>query len=634
MEKTGLVRGRYRLLERIGRGGMGEVWRALDESLGRQVAVKCLKPLGPELDEQSARVLRERFRREARVAASLQHRGITVVHDFGEDDGVLHLVMELLDGRHLGQVLEDNGHHPLPLPDLVDVTEQIAAALAYTHRQGVVHRDLKPANIVRLADGTLKICDFGIARLARDMDPGSRLTSAGIAMGTPHYMSPEQISGGSADHRSDLYSLGCVLYELATGTPPFDQEDAWSVLVGHRDTTPRPLRDHRPELPEPFERLVLDLLAKDPDDRPGDAAELGDRLAAARYAHPAGSPVPLDEPYEPRLPAWTRGMTTGSKAVGALARATPPDVSTGLTGPWTGRTGPTATGPPPQAPGRPPPPSGAAAALARRHVSGLTLARHGRWAEAATTHRAVAAERERILGPDHPDTLASRYEAGTALLRAGRPAEALAEYEHVAELRQRALGPDHPATLLVRQDQAHVLGRLGRDFEAHQLYAAVLAARERADGPGHPDTLRCRHNLAVTLGRAGAGRGLLPDGLRGRRRPLPHPRPRPPRHPDHPPRGGARPRTARPLGGRAPRLPGDRRGPAARPGPAPPGHPRGPPRGGRQPRRLGAAPRPWSCTATWWSNGPGPAARRTPAPSAPGTGWASTSAGWGGGRRR
>ncbi|WP_327191406.1 tetratricopeptide repeat protein [Streptomyces xinghaiensis] len=503
MEKTGLVRGRYRLLERIGRGGMGEVWRALDESLGRQVAVKCLKPLGPELDEQSARVLRERFRREARVAASLQHRGITVVHDFGEDDGVLHLVMELLDGRHLGQVLEDNGHHPLPLPDLVDVTEQIAAALAYTHRQGVVHRDLKPANIVRLADGTLKICDFGIARLARDMDPGSRLTSAGIAMGTPHYMSPEQISGGSADHRSDLYSLGCVLYELATGTPPFDQEDAWSVLVGHRDTTPRPLRDHRPELPEPFERLVLDLLAKDPDDRPGDAAELGDRLAAARYAHPAGSPVPLDEPYEPRLPAWTRGMTTGSKAVGALARATPPDVSTGLTGPWTGRTGPTATGPPPQAPGRPPPPSGAAAALARRHVSGLTLARHGRWAEAATTHRAVAAERERILGPDHPDTLASRYEAGTALLRAGRPAEALAEYEHVAELRQRALGPDHPATLLVRQDQAHVLGRLGRDFEAHQLYAAVLAARERADGPGHPDTLRCRHNLAVTLGRLG-----------------------------------------------------------------------------------------------------------------------------------
>ncbi|MCK1823584.1 serine/threonine protein kinase, partial [Streptomyces sp. XM83C] len=236
MGDSRLVQGRYRLLERIGRGGMGEVWRARDESLGRQVAVKCLRPAGPQHDPAFARVVRERFRREARVAAGLQHRGVTVVHDFGESDGVLFLVMELLQGRDLSRLLEDNRGHPLPVPDVVDIAGQVAAALAYTHRQGIVHRDLKPANIVRLTDGTVKICDFGIARLGHDIGFTTRLTGTGIAMGTPHYMSPEQIGGDEVDHRSDLYSLGCVLYEIATGTPPFDLGDPWAILVGHRDT--------------------------------------------------------------------------------------------------------------------------------------------------------------------------------------------------------------------------------------------------------------------------------------------------------------------------------------------------------------------------------------------------------------
>ncbi len=457
MGDTRLIQGRYRLLDLIGRGGMGEVWRARDESLGRHVAVKCLKPLNTQADPAFTRVLRERFRREARMAAALQHRGVTVVHDFGETDGVLYLVMELLEGRNLSQLLEDNKHHPLPLDDIVEIADQTAAALAYTHQQSIVHRDLKPANIMRLTDGTVKICDFGIARLGHDIGFTSRLTGTGIAMGTPHYMSPEQIGGDQVDHRSDLYSFGCVLYEIATGVPPFDLDDAWAVLIGHRDTPPEPPRSHRAELPEYVERIILDLLAKQPGERPRDARELEHRLhegrtasgyvpmAVSRPAAPSAHlAAPLIPSREPRLPSWTRGMTTGHKAAGRGPRTTPPDASAGLAGDWTARP-----------------------------------------------------------APDHPDTLTGRYERGLLLSRTGRPADALREYTHVARVRERTLGPDHPDTLAARHEMAYVLGKLGRHFDAHQAYAAVLAARERVLGPDHPDTLRCRHNLAFNLSRLG-----------------------------------------------------------------------------------------------------------------------------------
>lgn len=525
-----LIHGRYQLLDLIGRGGMGEVWRARDEALGRHVAVKCLKPLGPERDQSFTRILRERFRREARVAAALQHRGITVVHDFGEYEGILYLVMELLDGKNLSQLLDDNRHHPLPVGDIVDMAEQVASALAYTHEQGVVHRDLKPANIMRLGDGTAKICDFGIARLGHDIGFTARLTGTGIAMGTPHYMSPEQIGGDQVDERSDLYSLGCVLYEIATGAPPFDLEDAWSVLVGHRDTAPEAPRGHRPELPEYLDRIILDLLAKNPEERPCDARELERRITQGARPAP-GTYVPTvrapqieprpDAPVreqpelpqqpvreqpasrEPGLPSWTRGMTTGHKAAGGPGpRVTPPDTAAGLSGEWIPRDT-DHTPALPEVARRSAPDPELLATLVSRHNAGLSLGRLERWAEAGEVHRSVAAEREHALGPDHPDTLASRYEVAFTLSRTGRAADALREYRGVVEGRERVLGPEHPDTLGARQEVAYVLGKLGRHFEAHQVYNTVLAARERAMGPEHPDTLRCRHNLAFNLSRLG-----------------------------------------------------------------------------------------------------------------------------------
>ncbi|MGW7524406.1 tetratricopeptide repeat protein [Streptomyces sp. NPDC054783] len=505
MGENRLVQGRYRLLDLIGRGGMGEVWRALDESLGRQVAVKCLKPLGPGHDPSLARVLRERFRREARVAAGLSHRGVTVVHDFGESDGVPYLVMELLEGRDLSRLLQDNKGHPLPVRDVEDIAAQVAAALAYTHQQGVIHRDLKPANIVRLADGTVKICDFGIARLGHDIGFTARLTGTGVALGTPHYMSPEQIGGEPVDQRSDLYSLGCVLYEIATGAPPFDLEDAWAILIGHRDTPPRPPSEHRPELPGHLQRVILDLLAKRPEERPYDAGELVRRMRAGRGAAASGTAVEIPEARgAARLPSWTRGMTTGHKALGAGPGALSPDAGAALSVRWEApRRG---AGPYPACGSRR---DGGPPGFERSRELGGAAGRNGpsdarRPVPAPPAERtALPAERPALLGPDHPESLAGRYGAAFALVRAGRVAEALAAYTDLAEARARVLGADHPDTLAARQETAYALGRLGRHFEAHQVYAEVLAARVRVMGPDHPDTLRCRHNLACTLGRLG-----------------------------------------------------------------------------------------------------------------------------------
>lgn len=253
-----LVADRYRLHVCIGRGGMGEVWQATDEVLGRPVAVKLM--LAQSTDPSAG----DRFRLEAQTAARLSHPHVVGVFDFGTWDGKLFLVMELVEGDSLAGSPSD----PLILPAerVAVVAAHAAAGLAAAHRQGVVHRDIKPGNLLVDAEGTVKLADFGIARFVDD--PSAGLTTTGQIVGTGLYLAPERALGQPASSASDVYSLGCVLYQLLTGRPPFRADTATALLYQHIDTAPVPPGRLGVALPPEFETYLLSLLAKQPDQRP------------------------------------------------------------------------------------------------------------------------------------------------------------------------------------------------------------------------------------------------------------------------------------------------------------------------------------------------------------------------------
>ncbi|MFD0310436.1 serine/threonine-protein kinase [Streptomyces sp. NPDC127119] len=276
-----LVAERYRLQASIGRGGMGEVWQATDEVLGRAVAVKLL--LGDEADSAAS----ARFRLEAQTAARLSHPYVVAVFDFGAWDGRFYLVMELVEGRSLAQELTASG--TLGADRVATIAAQAAAGLAAAHREGIVHRDIKPGNLLADAQGTVKIGDFGIARFVDD--PSSALTTAGQIVGTSLYLAPERALGRPASAASDVYSLGCVLYQLLTGRPPFQGESATITLHQHIDMAPVPPRERGIQLPPAFENYLLGLLAKQPEDRPT-AQEVADWFGTGAWQGRA-EPLPV-----------------------------------------------------------------------------------------------------------------------------------------------------------------------------------------------------------------------------------------------------------------------------------------------------------------------------------------------------
>jgi TolB-like protein/tetratricopeptide (TPR) repeat protein/predicted Ser/Thr protein kinase len=319
--------GPYEILSRIGAGGMGDVYRASDTKLGRSVAIKVLPPGFVDDAERLAR-----FQREARMLASLNHPNIVTIHSFEEIAGVHFLTMELIEGRPLNQVIPKGG---LPVDQILEFADAISEALDAAHEKGIVHRDLKPANVMVTGEGRVKVLDFGLAKETRDANSNDatlapdEYTKMGVIVGTPAYMSPEQVQGRMIDHRTDLFSLGTLLYEMATGQKPFQGESAAELASAILRDTPRPVRQMRAELPEGLEGVIQRCLEKSAADRFASARDLRTGLRSVVTGIAAESGV-----VRAREGFWVAVLPfeySGTNAeITALAEGLSEDIVTGL----------------------------------------------------------------------------------------------------------------------------------------------------------------------------------------------------------------------------------------------------------------------------------------------------------------
>ena len=273
---TRMIADKYRLDRLLGRGGMGAVYLGTHVDLDRLVAIKLLLP-----DFTADADALERFRREARAAARLNHPNVADTYDYGVlPDGGAYIVMEMVEGQTLREYMDASG--PLPIEEAVDIAEQVADGIEAAHRRDIVHRDLKPSNIILTRDhqGQLqaKVVDFGVAKLKEQTTTTGGLTASGSLIGTPRYMSPEQCAGLKTDGRSDIYSMGVILYEMLAGRPPFDAPTATAIAIKHIQSEPPPLSEFRPGITPEIEQFVRQALDKDPEKRPQTAASFGEQL--------------------------------------------------------------------------------------------------------------------------------------------------------------------------------------------------------------------------------------------------------------------------------------------------------------------------------------------------------------------
>jgi beta-lactam-binding protein with PASTA domain/tRNA A-37 threonylcarbamoyl transferase component Bud32 len=308
---------RYEIQRGIARGGMAQVYLARDQLLDRPVAIKVLFP---EFARDPSFV--ERFRREAQAAANLNHPNIVGIYDWGQERGTYFIVMEYVEGRSLRDVIRADG--ALPPAQAAEIGAEIAGALAFAHRNGVVHRDVKPGNVLLTAAGRVKVTDFGIAR-ATQGSPGDALTLTGAVMGTATYFSPEQAQGLPVDGRSDVYSLGVVLFEMLTGEPPFRADNAVAMATAHvREEAPR-ARDLEPDVPHDLDEIVTGAMIKDVDARYQSADDLRDDLVRfGRGRPPAALPVTAALAEVPTGAGATAGRTEAMPAAETVPAGGPP----------------------------------------------------------------------------------------------------------------------------------------------------------------------------------------------------------------------------------------------------------------------------------------------------------------------
>jgi serine/threonine protein kinase len=325
----------YEITAKLGEGGMGEVWRATDAQLDREVAIKVL----PEKVASDAETL-ERFRREAKAIAALNHPNIVTIHSVEQADGVHFLSMEMVEGKSLDRMLSASG---FDLESLLDVAIQIADALASAHEKGVVHRDLKPANVMVTSDGRVKVLDFGLAKLAQqeEGEETQLMTQAGMVLGTVPCMSPEQVQAKTVDQRSDIFSLGIVLYEMATGERPFRGDNPASVISAVLKEHPPVLTAVKRELPNHLGRIVRRCLEKDPERRYQSTKDLRNDLKGLRDELTSGELWPAWSTPSPSAAErfWKRvaaglGLVAAVFASGLLIRVSAPTAELDSSGPF------------------------------------------------------------------------------------------------------------------------------------------------------------------------------------------------------------------------------------------------------------------------------------------------------------
>ncbi|GLY24437.1 serine/threonine-protein kinase [Micromonospora sp. NBRC 101691] len=472
------VAGRYELVEPIGPGGMGQVWRGYDAVLDREVAVKLIRTDVISSAEEADEFAR-RFRREARITARIQHHGVPQVYDAALDESYdrVYLVMEYVRGTSLRAYVDPV--RPLSVGWAAAVAAQICTVLSHAHAIPVVHRDLKPDNVLVTDAGTVKVLDFGVAAILRT--DVTRLTATGQALGTHRYMSPEQVQGAQVVPQSDLYALGCVLHEMLVGRPLFDGATEFTLMRQHVYDEPIPLRALRPDVPEAVERLVLDLTAKRPEQRPDDAYEVYERLlpflplpgAAPPATHRPGTGVP-DPTLLYRRPNAPRPRTDpppGSAAAPAVD-SQPPD---------------------------------AVAGTALRHAISDAVAYSNdlladeRYAHAAEALHEMVEQAGAVLGAEHRRVLALRQRRAAILVIGGDFRTALPEFDALASAFARTQGPTGDATMACLRQAAHCRAGLGQATTALRQFRQVLAHVRAAEGDVSTTALELRRDIGMLL---------------------------------------------------------------------------------------------------------------------------------------
>ncbi|WP_035856975.1 serine/threonine-protein kinase [Cryptosporangium arvum] len=464
---------RYELTEPIGSGGMGQVWAGYDERLDRPVAVKFLKPgLADEADRHD---VAERFRREARITARLDHPGVPTVHDAGVVGDDLYIVMQLVSGTLFADLIAENG--PLPVPWVAAIGAQICSVLAAAHAASLVHRDLKPTNLILGTTGLVKVLDFGVAAILDTDLP--KLTITGDPIGTPVYMAPEQALGSSSvGPRADLYALGCVLYELLAGRPPYAADTALGLLHQHLEAEVPHVADARADVPAKLDDLIVALLAKDPSDRPESAAAVYRHLLAW-----AADDV-LDSVTAPPEHSAADPTSPHRFPLGPLPRDT------------VARTRPAATAAAPTSV-----PSAEDVQVVRDRA--LALADEERFGQAADALQSMLRRAAPVYGSRSPQILEARLDYAGILLLAGDFRTAILVFEQLVDDLTARYGPDHEAVRACRLQIATCQAELGEATEALRSLRALLDHSPGAEG------FPLRLQIAVIT----AGLGQVDDAL-------------------------------------------------------------------------------------------------------------------------